>query len=355
MKNPMDYSTYKIEDFVQDESFSHWVLHPVGINRNKWERILIANPDKSHDIEVARGIVLSFQSAEYKEDIDQDAKKIWEKLQPIVRGENQINDRSITKRESTNKFFFKVAASIILVSALSFWYFQPTDSQSIASQEVEIIKKVNPKGRRSTIKLKDGSTVILNSESSLSYASDFGESVRELTLTGEAFFEVSENPHKPFIVRSGNITTTALGTSFNISNFPNDERITVSLATGKVKVEEVNQPSDLKDNPYLLIPGEQISYSVDAKKFEKLRNEDDEDYLWKDGIISLKHADLDEVVEKLERWYGVKIEIGNQSNSIVNYDGIFNNQSLENVLKAMSFSLNFKYSIDQETIKIMFN
>ena len=66
-------------------------------------------------------------------------------------------------------------------------------------------------------------------------------------MTGEAFFEVSENPHKPFIVRSGNITTTALGTSFNISNFPNDERITVSLATGKVKVEEVNILSDLKE------------------------------------------------------------------------------------------------------------
>jgi transmembrane sensor len=179
--------------------------------------------------------------------------------------------------------------------------------------------------------------------------------MREVTLRGEAFFEVTENPHKPFIVKSGNITTTALGTSFNICNFPEDEKITVSLATGKVKVEELNQTSGEEQKPYLLIPGEQIRYSVDAKNFEKLRNEDDEDYLWKDGIISFKQTDLDDVVEKLERWYGVTIDVTNQTNSVVNYDGIFSNQSLDNVLKAMSFSLNFKYSIEQETIKIMFN
>ena len=355
MKNPLDYSHHKIEDFVQDESFDHWVLNPEGINRNKWERILIANPNKSNDIDVARGIVLSFQNEEDKEDFNEDAREIWEKLQPVVRGERQVNGLSMTKRESNFKFFFKVAASIILVSALSFWYFQADDSEVIAIQEVEIIKKVNPKGRRSTITLKDGSTVTLNSESSLIYASDFGESMREVTLIGEAFFEVTENPHKPFIVKSGNITTTALGTSFNISNFPEDEKITVSLATGKVRVEKVNQSSDVGHKQHLLIPGEQIRYSVDAKKFEKLRSEDDGEYLWKDGIISFKQASLDDIIQKLERWYGVTIELSNQTNSVVNYDGIFSNQSLSNVLKAMSFSLNFKYAIDQETIKIIFN
>lgn len=351
----MDYSKYKIEDFVQDESFAHWILNPEGINRNKWERILASNPYKANDIEIAKNIILSFQNEESKEDIGEDAQEIWKNLQPVVRGESHNDGVKSMNKGSNLNFFLKIAASIVLVSALAFWYFQPNNLEEIAIQEVEIIKKVNPKGRRSTITLKDGSTVILNSESSLSYASNFGESVRELTLIGEAFFEVTENPHKPFIVKSGNIITTALGTSFNISNFPGEEKITVSLATGKVKVEEVNQPSESKYKPYLLNPGEQIRYSVGVKEFEKLRNEDDEDYLWKDGIISLKHADLDEVVEKLERWYGVKIEISNQSSSIVNYDGIFSNQSLDNVLKAMSFSLNFKYAIEEENIKIMFN
>lgn len=351
----MDYSNYKIEDFVQDESFAHWTLNPQGINKIKWERILISHPYKANDVEVAKNIILSFQNEDDKEDINEDASEIWKNLQPVVRGESQNEAAGGFNKNSTLNLLLKIAASIIVVSALSFWYFQPKDSEVIAIQKVEIIKKVNPKGRRSTITLKDGSIVILNSESSLIYTSDFGESVRELTLIGEAFFEVTENPHKPFIVKSGNITTTALGTSFNISNFPGDERVTVSLATGKVKVHELNQSSELKDKSYLLNPGEQIRYSVEAKEFEKLRNEDDEDYLWKDGIISLKHADLDEVVEKLERWYGVKIEIGNQSSSIVDYDGIFSNQSLDKVLKAMSFSLNFKYSIEQENIKIMFN
>jgi transmembrane sensor len=179
--------------------------------------------------------------------------------------------------------------------------------------------------------------------------------MREVTLIGEAFFEVTENPHKPFIVKSGNITTTALGTSFNICNFPEDEKITVSLATGKVTVEEVDQSSAAKRKPYLLNPGEQIRYAVDFKQFEKLRNEDDGEYLWKDGIISFKQASLDHVIQKLERWYGVTIVISNQTSSVVNYDGIFSNQSLDNVLKAMSFSLNFKYSIYEENIKIMFN
>ena len=224
---------------------------------------------------------------------------------------------------------------------------------SVAINQISTIEKSTPKGAKSTITLKDGSTVVLNSESTISYSSNFGDSIREITLVGEAFFEVTKNPNKPFIVKSSNVTTTALGTSFNISSYPECRNVTVSLATGKVKVNQFH--ADSQATSYFLIPGEQIKYQKSTQSFLKSRNKDDEAFLWKDGILSFNQAALPQITQKLERWYGVKIEVAILPKSLVDYDGIFNNQSMSNVLKAMSFSLNFDYTIEEKNVKIMFN
>ena len=286
---------------------------------------------------------------------NEDVKKIWANLQPILEGEVHDATKPLGPKTKLYNigFLSRIAASIILVAVFSFWYFNSKKDPPVASGKASIIEKSNPKGRRSTITLTDGSTVVLNSESTLLYSSNFGDSTRELTLTGEAFFEVMKNPRKPFIVKSGDVMTTALGTSFNIRSYPDDIEITVSLITGRVKVMEISEGNT--DKSYILNSGEQIKYAKGARVFKKLRNEDDAVYLWKDGILSFDQASLKDIVQKLERWYGVNVHLSNRSNSMVKYNGIYINQSLENVMKAMSFSLNFEFLIEDKDIKIIFN
>ncbi len=352
----MDYSSYTIEDFIQDESFVKWALNPNNDNLSKWEKIRALYPEKEDDINIAVDIVISLMNDVNEHEINEDFKKIWMNLSPVVRGEAPYQKKSV-EHESQHKlgFWFKVAASIVLVAGFSFWYLQSIEDAPIVSGKIEVIEKSNPKGRRSTITLKDGSKVVLNSESKLSYSSNYGDSTREITLEGEAFFEVTKNAEIPFVVVGGSVTIITLGTSFNVSNFPEDEDVTVSLVTGKVKVMENNPAEKSGNKSYILEPNDQIKFLKGAKTFERMQYDGDGEYLWKEGIISFSQANLPDIVRELERWYGVNIDIGNGSNSMVRYDGIFNNQSLENVLKAMSFSLNFGFTIEDKDIKIVFN
>ncbi|MEQ9287011.1 MAG: FecR domain-containing protein [Cyclobacteriaceae bacterium] len=248
----------------------------------------------------------------------------------------------------------KVAASLVFILSVSFvLYEQYQDTQVPAETKVaNLIVKKNPKGRKSTISLKDGSKVILNSESSIIYDENFASDTREIELNGEAFFEVAHNPEKPFVVKSGAISTVALGTSFNVCNY-SDADLMVTLVSGKVRIEQEGQLPNAVDN--ILMPGEKIKYLRGSRTLEKLKYNDYEDLLWKDGILSFKQSSVEEVVANLERWYGVEIEVVAPSKKKVSYGAVFKDQSLKQVLQAMGFTLNFDYAIDEKNVKIMFN
>ncbi|MEQ9285762.1 MAG: FecR domain-containing protein [Cyclobacteriaceae bacterium] len=354
----MDYSHYRIDDFVQDESFVQWVLSPTADLEAKWQGVLKNQPGKAGDMNVAKDLVSTLMDKATDEEAEIDSKKVWRNLQPVIRGEVQERtSRSLNGSTShrTIPQWLKLAASIVLIGGLALWFSNATIEDLPAENHISTVVKSTPKGVKSRITLKDGSVVTLNAESTISYSSDYGDSLREISLTGEAFFEVAKNKNKPFIVKSGDVATTALGTSFNISSFPEDQEVVISLATGKVQVKElIDQPGQPREQ-HILDPGEQIQYTRGSQSFLKVKTRDDEAYLWKDGILSFKKASLKQITDKLERWYGVSIEVAELPTSVVNYDGIFNNQSLDNVLKAMGFSLNFDYTIQKKDIKIMFN
>jgi ferric-dicitrate binding protein FerR (iron transport regulator) len=347
----MENDKCTVEHLMSNEKFVKWAINPDLVPDTEWQKILNAahEDEQKASIAIARDMVRALQSADLEAEIEEDAHRVWSNLQPVVRGEKHQNP-SIPMFSIQNTM--KIAASLVLLVLAGIWWSgQNKPTEPVVVNEIKTIEKANPKGRRSQVTLKDGTKVTLNSESKIIYTSDYGNSSRDITLIGEAFFEVAKDPHRPFVVTTGKVTTTALGTSFNISSFPEEEEVVVSLASGKVKVEELDQQSE----SFVLEPGEQIIYAKEQGAFERLHPEDDAAYLWKDGIISFDQATISDIVKKLERWYGVTIVVGNTPGMLVRYDGIFKQQSLENVLKAMSFSLNFSYTIHEEEIKIMFN
>lgn len=259
-----------------------------------------------------------------------------------------------TDRKVKQRFIFiaKIAASLLLFATI--WYHFNTVVPVTKSPEIaiKIIHKHNPAGQKSKIYLPDGSEVWLNAESYISFPKKFSNEKREVVLKGEAFFDVIKNSDLPFIVKAGKVSTTVLGTSFNVKAFENDHSIYVALKSGRVKVEIEHKAG--KEEMFLE-PGEAIAYN--RSKAKALKEEFDQELFlaWKDGVIVFKDAEFDEITSSLSRWYGVQFKIINRKNDSWSYTGSFDNAVLENVLQSISFTKEFSYNINQKNVTIKFN
>lgn len=248
-------------------------------------------------------------------------------------------------------FFLKIAASIALVFALAFYLSRYLGGE-ISKDSItayQYIVKENSEGRRSTIFLPDGTVVNLNAASEIRYIDNFTDTSRVVYLSGEAFFQVAKDTARPFIVFTENISVTALGTSFNIHSYITEDKLSVSLASGKVVIKD-------QEKKVFLEPGQEVQYMKKEKQFTELRNFSPRlAYGWVDGIISFQSADLPQTLSKLERWFGVKFILQNDNPVPWSYTGEFNNQSLKSVLESLSFSQNFTYEIQDKKVLISFN
>lgn len=256
-----------------------------------------------------------------------------------------------TKDRSSN-WFLRVAASLTILFTFAYLinFIDQKTSIEVQQEAVKIIKE-NTKGRRSTLSLPDGSIVKLNAASRIEYQENFNDTNRVVYLEGEAFFEVAKDSLRPFIVRANNISVTALGTSFNVSSYAEEEEIAVALASGRVVVKEEDLTKEV-----FLEPGQLVQYQKKSNQFSELKSFSAASvYGWKDGILYFKSAGLPEVISRLERWFGVEFIISGKSPLSWSYTGEFDNQSLKSVLESLSFSQNFEYRVEGKTVTIDFN
>lgn len=254
-----------------------------------------------------------------------------------------------------SKWWYAAAAVIFLsVSAAGWWWSigadQPNEivSNSVLSAPDFIYKKAE-RGEKRTITLRDGTVVKLNADSRIWYSPTFGElGKREVSLVGEAFFEVARDTLHPFNVRTGEVTTTVLGTSFNVEAYDPNQVVKVAVVTGKVEVQQIEK----SQTPIYLQSNEQIEYSIQENTKVKGQFDHEEVLSWKEGILYFKNDSFSEVIEKLERWYGVDIDVKKQQIED-GFSGSYSNRSLKSVLEGIGFVLHFEHEIrgDRVTIK----
>ncbi|GAB5531574.1 MAG: hypothetical protein Roseis3KO_33510 [Roseivirga sp.] len=245
----------------------------------------------------------------------------------------------------------KVVVGLAMILLIGYFVIPSPETNSDSS--IEQITRVAPRGYRNTITLMDGSTATLNSESSITYAKDFGKEDRIIYLTGEAFFRVARDETKPFVVISKDLKTTALGTSFNVNAYEgNDEAI--SLATGKVKVElKTVQNSDTPREEMILTPGEQAVWAGESSGLTKRDFDFREILSWKNNVIYFNNTELKSMIRVLEKWYDVQITIEGNTNRLTDHGtGKFKNESLENVLSSLGFTMGFTYQINEKKITL---
>lgn len=261
---------------------------------------------------------------------------IWEKLNHNITFPSQTVP--ITRRYQ----FLKIAAVLILVFAgIAFYYFIKKDTPSM--QHVYTTNAHEQK----RILLSDSSVVFLSPNSTLEVTQPFPDYERDIELSGEAFFEVAKDTSKPFTVITNNIRTTALGTSFKVTSFPDKNSISIALSYGKVLVQ--NHRSNAVTDSFYLAPGEAIEYDKVNKKIEKTKIIEKQ-LSYKNSVLYFKEAGIKEVVNKLEEFYHIKVEYASLKNAEWRVSGEFDYQPLEIVMENISFSCNISYKIIGNTL-----
>ena len=277
-------------------------------------------------------------------------KNTWK--QRKLRAALPINPASEKSPRDLYRWSFYFGAMLLTIICLVGFYIWGMNQQLI-KVSVQVIEKSTSAGQKMTIHLKDGSKVVLNSGSKLVYPEFFASDERIVHLTGEGYFEIARDVNRPFKVVTGKISTTALGTSFNIKTVAHHEDVEIALVTGKVKVDGLTD--DQTSKPVYLQPGEMIRYSATIHSFQKNTFAIDNVIAWKDGKLIFKNADYIEIKEKLENWFGIKITENHLPGERWAFTANFDNENLDNILKALRFGHKFQYQIEQKEVTLTFN
>ena len=371
----MDYQQYRVEDFVLDEAFRKWVLDPDKASRIFWSQWLDKHPQKATTVAQAIELLrqLSVQqdslSAQQQSSLTQAIEEginRWEKTaqKPIKYQKavpisayamtRQKLEASLPHKRKSNAELLKIAACVaFVISMLYGGYREVLNEQPQPEIVYEQVVKENPIGQKLTVFLADGSKVILNAGSKLRFTKPFHPDRRLVTLEGEAFFEVAHDSLRPFQVSSGALTTTALGTSFNVTAYPKENRVQVALTSGRVKVHRQAAEKPMSD-VYYLEPGEQVRYDKAQHTVAKTPFDATKVLAWKAGVLCLEHADQATVLRRLERWYGVPIKVAGKSPAAWDITATFNNQSLKSVLTSLSYTMSFDFEITEDQVFIRY-
>lgn len=344
----MDHNFYRAEDLASDESFQEYVFSTNAEATQYWEAWLEDNPEHAHTFHLARQLVINLQFR--KADISSKKSFDLQQLQHRIQQEERQPKHIISRGKSVQGFRLGwwVAAGFTLILGLGYGFWK-IGGNEFFKEELPVItqtevEQATPRGQKQTVHLPDGTQVKLNAESTLRYAKNFDQRIREVYLTGEAYFEVAHDTLRPFVVYAGGIETKVLGTSFNLRAYPDEHNVDVALVQGKVEVYKNDFSEILK--PAQMISFDNNSQAVEIKPFDSLAVVG-----WKDWVLFFKDADINEIKYKLERWYDVKIEVrGNLKGKA--FSGKFINDSLEEVLKGISFSLRFQYEISNGKVII---
>jgi ferric-dicitrate binding protein FerR (iron transport regulator) len=225
----------------------------------------------------------------------------------------------------------RIAAAAAVIVVAGVFLFKLLPSKQAGEQQAQTNLQAIDKKINKYLTLPDGSKVLLHAGSQLSYPPAFNGSTREVTLTGEAFFDVAHNEAQPFIIHSGNIKTTVLGTAFNIKAWPAETEVTVTVTRGKVRVE--NERGVLG----IITPDQQLSINTQNKQSKQETVNAESELSWKNQEYTMDNVTLDEAITELQVRYGIIIETGaNENPGKCRFSATFKqDESLEYVLNVI--------------------
>ncbi len=199
---------------------------------------------------------------------------------------------------------------------------------------------VTAKGQRASVRLSDGTRVSLGVDSKLYVASIFGVAARDVYLEGEAFFDVTHNPQKPFVVHAGTAVTRVLGTKFGLRAYAGDAEVRVVVAEGRVRLQAEYADS----NGGVVLARNQLGRLMPDGQTYVQKQVDVQPYL--DGVngqITFENAPLGDVMRELEHWYDVNLGVADSSLNALRFTAAFSQESLDVVIRTIARTLDLDY------------
>ena len=283
--------------------------------------------------------------------------------------------KDVTRRNKKEKLFLSLGIFSMMGLLLFVIFNFSKPAKKLAVDKIAQSEISTRSGSRTKIQLPDGSSVWLNGGSKLVYDNNhFGEKLREVTLTGEAYFDVVKNKDKPFIIHANKINIKVIGTAFNVKAYPGEKNTETSLIRGSIEVTIANRKEKImmKPNDKLIISNELIALTkgdAGTKKtgsivadstviwLGRLTNAADENAIvetaWVDNKLLFDKETFEEVALKMERWYGVSIKITDVKLKSQRLTGTFEKETVAEALLALQISTPiFKYKIINQNILI---
>ncbi|WP_177192233.1 FecR family protein [Chitinophaga arvensicola] len=248
-----------------------------------------------------------------------------------------------------------LAAAAVLGALFWVWWQYSAPPAALAHQNQVSTRP----GSKTKIELPDGTKVSLNAGSKLTYADGFVNGKREVTLVGEAYFEVSGAAEHPLVVHTQNMKITVLGTRFNVKAYAEDLLAEATLVSGKIsvtvpgKAPVILQPLEkftLQQVNGGIQPGEATEPPVAIKKVAELAAPET---AWVYNRLSFKKEPFDDVIRKMERWYNIRIIVENEALHDQLMSGEFSkNEDIQQALTALQFTTPFRFHINKDTVMI---
>lgn len=358
------------QQFIDNPLFLKWVFHNNPEIQTYWEQYLDENPRERKQALAFKASLSNFKFAD-------DVPTAAERMQMSAYILSQINKEILIKRRITIMYsllryaavailFFAIGGTIVYLRigdqdrfrqlAEEVYPIPPTsqgpvlitsngekvelkstsstvdytrkgeivlNKDSVINSTSDLADELNqlviPYGNQSKVVLSDNTIVWLNAGSRLIYPAVFKDQIREVLLFGEAYFEVSENPEKPFVVKTTSMDVKVLGTKFNISAYAEDNIIQTVLKNGSVSIHR--NGAGIFENDLVIRPNQMASFNKttsDTKVYEV-----DADYftLWTKGLISFEEIDFIRIIKKIERFYNITISFSVKENETIRISG----------------------------------
>lgn len=262
---------------------------------------------------------------------------------------HRVLDRITTPRKKL--YYMKyaaVAAAVILAFSLGWWYWQKP-------VEPPLHTLATKKDLKSHLVLPDGTRVIVNGNSKLSYPRSYNQQLREVYLEGEAFFDVVKDSLRPFIVHTSTIDIKVLGTAFNVRAYSGEENTETTLIRGSVDIslkKQGNKVIRLRPNEKVVVKNKDTA----AIALERVKPIGKDSALvetkWKQSRIVFEQERLADLIPQLEQWFNVRIHVADTRLLNRRFSGQFEHESLEEVLEVFSMVAGFGYRLDKNNVTI---
>lgn len=342
----MEYLDYSLEEFLADEHFQQWVLAPEAADTQFWENFFAAHPQKQLIITQAREVLHSIASREHPQVEEKNLENLWKRIERSRKQEDPALPEIVLQEKKQARIlplYLKIAAVFVGLLVCTFLL-------HTTLRPAEFTEHHTAFGKTKKIILPDRSVVILNSNSTIRYASRWNsQQIREVWVEGEAYFSVvhTENQQKFQVKTPSRMVVEVLGTHFNVKDRTSGAQVV--LKDGKVKLV-FNHTG--KEKQVVLAPSDAVALSKTAAGYTKKQVDPDQYLSWTQHKLIFKDTPIAEIKTLLEETYGLTVKIPDKNLLDQQISGSVPSENVESLLFALSES--FNYQIIQENNQLLF-